>query len=231
MWSKVQAPADFAPPAFFIPSLGLRGDLSPPSFTLPTPSMASPMRSLLTNPDRYLRSFRLFLEKSTEHQSMREFMERQLPDVIASIGNGKSTINVLSIGGGAGEMDLLILSKVQARYPGVSINNEVIEPSADQISKYKERVAQTSNLGKVKFTWHEETADEYESRMNAEKKSKKWDFIHMIQMLYYVKDIPATVRYFHSLLESQAKLLIILVSGAITLVDTGDSVCCRLTCH
>ncbi|XP_064517684.1 histamine N-methyltransferase-like isoform X3 [Pseudopipra pipra] len=175
--------------------------------------MASPMRSLLTNPDRYLRSFRLFLEKSTEHQSMREFMERQLPDVIASIGNGKSTINVLSIGGGAGEMDLLILSKVQARYPGVAINNEVIEPSADQISKYKERVAQTSNLGKVKFTWHEETADEYESRMNAEKKSKKWDFIHMIQMLYYVKDIPATVRYFHSLLESQAKLLIILVSG------------------
>lgn len=33
------------------------------------------------------------------------------------------------------------------------------------------------------------------------------------QMLYYVKDIPATIRYFHSLLESQAKLLIILVSG------------------
>ncbi|NXK87879.1 HNMT methyltransferase, partial [Formicarius rufipectus] len=175
--------------------------------------MASPMRSLLTDPDRYLQSFRLFLEKSTEHQSMRDFMERQLPDVIASIGNGKSTINVLSVGGGAGEMDLLILSKIQARYPGVTINNDVIEPSADQISKYKERVAQTSNLGNVKFTWHQETAGEYESRMKAEKKSKKWDFIHMIQMLYYVKDIPATVRYFHSLLEPQAKLLIILVSG------------------
>lgn len=33
------------------------------------------------------------------------------------------------------------------------------------------------------------------------------------QMLYYVKDVPATIRYFHSLLGSQAKLLIILVSG------------------
>ncbi|NWI51218.1 HNMT methyltransferase, partial [Calyptomena viridis] len=175
--------------------------------------MASPMRSLLNDPDRYLQSFRLFLQKSTEHQSMREFMEKQLPDVIASIGNGKSTINVLSIGGGAGEMDLLILSKLQARYPGVTINNDVVEPSADQISKYKERVAQTSNLGNVKFTWHKETAYEFESRMNAEKKSKKWDFIHMIQMLYYVKDVPATIRYFHSLLESQAKLLIILVSA------------------
>lgn len=36
-----------------------------------------------------------------------------------------------------GEIDLLILSKVQARYPGVAINNDVVEPSADQISKYK----------------------------------------------------------------------------------------------
>ncbi|NXT29118.1 HNMT methyltransferase, partial [Syrrhaptes paradoxus] len=176
--------------------------------------MASPMRSLLTDPARYLQSFRLFLANSTEHQSMQEFMERQLPAVIASIGNGKSTINVLSVGGGAGEIDLLILSKVQARYPGVTINNDVIEPSADQILKYKEYVAETSNLENVKFTWHEETAYEYESRMNAEKKSKKWDFIHMIQMLYYVKDIPATIRYFHSLLEAQAKLLIILVSGS-----------------
>ncbi|KAM9629650.1 histamine N-methyltransferase isoform 1-T3 [Morphnus guianensis] len=175
--------------------------------------MASPMRSLLTDPARYLQSFRLFLKNSTEHQCMREFVERQLPAVIASIGNGKSTINILSVGGGAGEIDLLILSKLQARYPGVTINNDVIEPSADQISKYKERVAETSNLENVKFTWHEETAYEYESRMNAEKKAKKWDFIHMIQMLYYVKDIPATIRYFHSLLEAQAKLLIILVSG------------------
>lgn len=33
------------------------------------------------------------------------------------------------------------------------------------------------------------------------------------QMLYYVKDIPATIRYFHSLLETQGKLLIIVESG------------------
>ncbi|NXX91063.1 HNMT methyltransferase, partial [Centropus bengalensis] len=175
--------------------------------------MASPMRSLLTDPDRYLQSFRLFLKNSTEHQCMQEFVERQLPALIASIGNGKPAINILSVGGGAGEIDLLILSKVQAKYPGITINNDVIEPSADQILKYKDRVAKTSNLEKVKFTWHEETAYEYESRMTAEKKSKKWDFIHMIQMLYYVKDVPATIQYFHSLLDAQAKLLIILVSG------------------
>lgn len=36
-----------------------------------------------------------------------------------------------------GEIDLQILSAVQARYPGVTINNEVVEPSAEQILKYK----------------------------------------------------------------------------------------------
>ncbi|NXS60738.1 HNMT methyltransferase, partial [Brachypteracias leptosomus] len=174
--------------------------------------MASPMKCLASDRARYVQSFCAFLANSTEHQSMREFMERQLPGVIESIGNRKSTINILSVGGGAGEIDLLILSKVRARYPGVTINNDVIEPSADQVLKYKERVAETSNLENIKFTWHEETADDYESRMNAEKKPKKWDFIHMIQMLYYVKDIPATIQYFHSLLETQGKLLIIVLS-------------------
>lgn len=41
------------------------------------------------------------------------------------------------------------------------------------------------------------------------------------QMLYYVKDVPATLWYFHSLLESQAKLLIILVSGESCSVREG----------
>ncbi|NWU88423.1 HNMT methyltransferase, partial [Upupa epops] len=174
--------------------------------------MASPMRALPSDPARYVQTFNVFLANSTEHQSTQEFLEKQLPAVIASIGNGKSTINVLSVGGGAGETDLLILSKIRARYPGVTINNEVIEPNAEQILKYKERVAKTPNLENIKFTWHEETANEYISRMKAEKTTKKWDFIHMIQVLYYVKDIPATIKYFHSLLDTQAKLLIIVES-------------------
>ena len=32
-------------------------------------------------------------------------------------------------------------------------------------------------------------------------------------MLYYVKDIPATLKFFHSLLATNAKILIIIVSG------------------
>ncbi|XP_060113281.1 histamine N-methyltransferase-like isoform X2 [Heteronotia binoei] len=99
--------------------------------------MTSAMRSLISDYSRYLKSFRLFLEYSTEHQCTLDFIENKLPDIISSIGSGKSTINILSIGGGAGEIDLQILANVKAKYPGVIIHNEVIEPSMEQIANYK----------------------------------------------------------------------------------------------
>uniref|UniRef100_A0A2K5UBL6 Histamine N-methyltransferase n=3 Tax=Macaca TaxID=9539 RepID=A0A2K5UBL6_MACFA len=176
--------------------------------------MASSMRSLFSDHGRYVESFRRFLSHSTEHQCMQEFMDKKLPGIIARIGDTKSEIKILSIGGGAGEIDLQIVSKVQAQYPGVCINNEVVEPSAEQIAKYKELVAKTSNLENVKFAWHNETSSEYQRRMLEKKEVQKWDFIHMIQMLYYVKDIPATLKFFHSLLGTNAKILIIVVSGS-----------------
>ncbi|KAM9663621.1 histamine N-methyltransferase [Trichechus inunguis] len=174
--------------------------------------MASSMRSLFTDHRRYAESFRRFLNNSTEHQCMQEFMDKKLPGIIARIGDTKSEINILSIGGGAGEIDLQILSKVQAQSPGIHINNEVVEPSAEQITKYKELVAKTSNLENIKFTWHKETSSEYQNRMMEKKELQKWDIIHMIQMLYYVKDIPATLKFFHSLLATNALILIIVVS-------------------
>ncbi|XP_037704651.1 histamine N-methyltransferase isoform X1 [Choloepus didactylus] len=174
--------------------------------------MASSMRSLFSEHSRYVEAFRRFLNSSTEHQCMQEFLDKKLPGIIARIGNTKSEIRILSIGGGAGEIDLQILSKVQMQYPGVHITNEVVEPSIEQITKYKELVAKTSNLENIKFAWHRETSSEYQSRIMEKKELQKWDFIHMIQMLYYVKDIPATLKFLHSLLATSAKLLIILVS-------------------
>lgn len=171
------------------------------------------MRSLFSDHSRYVESFRRFLSHSTEHQCMQEFLDKKLPGIIARIGDVKSEIKILSIGGGAGEIDLQILSKVRVQFPGVHINNEVVEPSAEQITKYKELVAKTSNLENIKFAWHKETSSEYQNRVMEKKVLQKWDFIHMIQMLYYVKDISATLKFFHGLLATNAKMLIILVSG------------------
>ncbi|XP_075037044.1 histamine N-methyltransferase B-like [Mixophyes fleayi] len=175
--------------------------------------MESGMRSLITDHSRYVESFRVFLENSTEHQCMQQFIQTKLPDVISSIGNGKPAIRVLSVGGGSGEIDLQILSKIHFRYPEASINNDVIEPSPEQVSSYKELVAKTPGLDHIRFCWHKQTSSEFELQVNEKKQDTKYDFIHMIQMLYFEKDIPTTLKFFRSCLAPDGKLLIILVSG------------------
>ncbi|XP_025261178.1 histamine N-methyltransferase [Papio anubis] len=70
--------------------------------------MASSMRSLFSDHGRYVESFRRFLSHSTEHQCMQEFMDKKLPGIIARIGDTKSEIKILSIGGGAGMNNIFL---------------------------------------------------------------------------------------------------------------------------
>lgn len=175
--------------------------------------MASPLKSLVFDDSRYQKSFELFLERSSEHQCMRDFIHNLLPGILASIGNGKSHLNVIGVGSGAGEIDLEMLSQLHLKHPGVTVDNEVVEPSAQQLINYKVLVSGKRDLDYIKFNWNQMTASEFEEHWKEKKMTKKADFIHMIQMLYYVKDPGATVNFFQSLLDKNGKLLIILVSG------------------
>ncbi|XP_071353093.1 histamine N-methyltransferase-like [Trachinotus anak] len=175
--------------------------------------MASPLMSLVNDDSRYQKSFQLFLERSSEHQCMQDFIHNRLPDILASIGDGKSHLNVIGVGSGAGKIDLEMLSELRTKHPGVTVDNEVVEPSSQQLHNYKVLVSQEPGLDYIKFTWNKMTASEFEEHWKVKKMTKKADFIHMIQMLYYVKDPGATISFFRSLLNQNGKLLIILVSG------------------
>ncbi|XP_040913685.1 histamine N-methyltransferase isoform X1 [Toxotes jaculatrix] len=175
--------------------------------------MASPLKSLVNDDSRYQKSFQLFLERSSEHQCMQDFIHSKLPDILASIGDGKSHLNVIGVGSGAGEIDLEMLSELRMKHPGVTVDNEVVEPSSQQLHNYRVLVSQKPGLDYIKFTWNKMTASEFEEHWKVKKMTKKADFIHMIQMLYYVQDPGATINFFRSLLDKNGKLLIILVSG------------------
>ncbi|KAJ4933229.1 hypothetical protein JOQ06_030062 [Pogonophryne albipinna] len=175
--------------------------------------MASPLKSLVIDDNRYQKSFQLFLERSSEHQCMQDFIHNTLPDILASIGDGKSHLNVIGVGSGAGEIDLEMLSQLRLKHPGVTVDNEVVEPSSTQLHQYKVMVSQKPHLDYIKCTWNKMTSSEFEEQWRVKKMTKKADFIHMIQMLYYVKDPGATIEFFQSLLDNKGKLLIILVSG------------------
>ncbi|XP_070832025.1 histamine N-methyltransferase-like [Chaetodon trifascialis] len=175
--------------------------------------MASSLNSLVNDDSRYQKSFKLFLERSSEHQCMLDFIHNLLPDILASIGDRKSHLNVIGVGSGAGEIDLEMLSELRLKHPGVTVDNEVVEPSGQQLHNYRVLVSQKPGLDHIKFNWNKMTATEFEEQWKVKKMTKKADFIHMIQMLYYVKDPGATISFFQSLLDKNGKLLIILVSG------------------
>ncbi|KAG7466941.1 hypothetical protein MATL_G00147730 [Megalops atlanticus] len=175
--------------------------------------MAHQFKCLAENDSRYRQAFQLFLDRSSEHQCMQDFIHGILPDILASIGEGKSTLNVMGVGSGAGEMDLEMLSQLCLKHPGVKVDNEVVEPSIDMLYNYKMLVSKTPNLEHINFTWNKMTSSEFEKHWREKNITKKMDFIHMIQMLYYVADPDATVSFFRSLLNKNGKLLIILVSG------------------
>uniref|UniRef100_A0A3B4AKX3 Histamine N-methyltransferase n=1 Tax=Periophthalmus magnuspinnatus TaxID=409849 RepID=A0A3B4AKX3_9GOBI len=81
-------------------------------------------------------TFQLFLDSSTEHQSMRDFIHNALPDILASVGNGKSQLNVIRVGSGAGEIDLEMISQLCLKHLGVLVDNEVVEPNSEQFHNY-----------------------------------------------------------------------------------------------
>ncbi|KAG9349258.1 hypothetical protein JZ751_027701 [Albula glossodonta] len=181
------------------------------------------LKCLADDYSRYKKSFQLFLERSSEHQCMRDFIRGVLPDILASIGQGKSNLNILGVGSGAAktfyvqykgrsEIDLEIMSQLRLKHPGVNIDNEVVEPSEEMMLNYKALVSKSPNLEHINFNWNKMTASEFENHWRGKKLTKKMDFIHMIQMLYYVADPDATVSFFRSLLNKNGKLMIILVA-------------------
>uniref|UniRef100_A0A6I8N9N2 Histamine N-methyltransferase n=2 Tax=Ornithorhynchus anatinus TaxID=9258 RepID=A0A6I8N9N2_ORNAN len=176
------------------------------------PCVRAPMRSLTE--EEYAWAFKAFLDRSTEHQCMEEFNTSVLPGVIARIGDGKSTINVLGVGSGPGEQDLKMLRVIQECHPGRPIDTDVIEPNAKHIGKFKALVGSSSGLENVKFHWHQLTAEDHKARMQGKAGRKEYHFIHLVQMLYRVDDIAATIKFFYSCLAAGGKLLIIILSGS-----------------
>ncbi|XP_068188032.1 histamine N-methyltransferase-like [Antennarius striatus] len=175
--------------------------------------MDSPLTSLFTDGQRYHKTYQVYLERSNKVQHMQDFSKNLLPDIMLSTIKGKSQINVMGVGGGSGELDLEMLSALHLKNPNMIVDNEVVEPVAQQITKYKELVSQTPGLDHMKWNWNIMTIQEFEKDWKEKERTKKFDFIHMFEALYYVKDREATVRFLQSLLNKNGKLLIGMMVG------------------
>ncbi|NXP16327.1 HNMTL methyltransferase, partial [Scytalopus superciliaris] len=178
--------------------------------------MIPPMRSLTA--EEYVEAFKSFLDHSTEHQCMDEFNKEQMPNIMAGCHHARHKVEHASLllRGflGRSEQDLKMIRILQDVHPGVLIDTEIVEPNPQHVAAYKELVNQAPDLQNVSFIWHQLTSSEYEQQVKEKGTRKKFDFIHMIQMLYRVEDIPNTIKFFHSCLDLHGKLLIIILSDS-----------------
>ncbi|NXP12531.1 HNMTL methyltransferase, partial [Thinocorus orbignyianus] len=171
------------------------------------------MRSLTA--EEYVEAFKTFLDHSTEHQCMDEFNKEEMPNIMAGVQGFHPFIPACLLPADRlGEQDLKMIRILQTVHPGVFIDNEIIEPNPQHVAAYKELVNQTADLQNVSFIWHQLTSSEYEQEVKGRGVHKKFDFIHMIQMLYRVEDIHSTIKFFHSCLDHRGKLLIIILSDS-----------------
>uniref|UniRef100_A0A3P9LZZ2 Histamine N-methyltransferase n=1 Tax=Oryzias latipes TaxID=8090 RepID=A0A3P9LZZ2_ORYLA len=154
--------------------------------------------------------FQLYLEKSGEHSAILQSVQSVLPKNFRGATREEVWKCVANIFGFApGEMDVQLLSLMQTEIPAVPISADVVEGSSKLIDCFKALVAKTPQMQTIPFSWHAMSSEEYEKLVKTKGDVKKFDFIHMIQMIYYVESLEKTLKFYHSLLKNNGRLMII----------------------
>ncbi|XP_068103490.1 histamine N-methyltransferase-like [Hyperolius riggenbachi] len=161
----------------------------------------------------YIKALLYWNETANEHDNTKKFLDTVLPEILPEPATEKSFLNVLGVGSGTGKIDLHILSTIQNLRPDLKIYSETIEPSKEEIDLYKASVSNTPELSNVTFTWHNKGVVEYETDAKHNNTAKKFDLIHMVQMLYYVNPLKESLEFFKSLLSPEGRLVIVVLSG------------------
>lgn len=154
-------------------------------------------------------SFQFYLERSGEHEAILRCVRDVLPREFKRTGADKSSLDVLGVGSGGGQVDVQMLMMLQSTNPGVPITADIVEGSSELSDNFRALVEKTPNLEKIPFAWNIMHSGDYEKAVQAKGNMKKFDFIHMIQMIYYVDDLADTMKFYHSLLKSNGRLMII----------------------
>ncbi|XP_075887299.1 histamine N-methyltransferase-like [Nelusetta ayraudi] len=157
-----------------------------------------------------VQDFKLFRERSRELVVIVPCLREILHQEFNRTGSDKNILDVLGVGSGGGELDVPMLTVLHSKLPDILIRAEIVEGSNELTSHFKALISKTPNLQKIPFVWNSMRSEEYMSRVKATGDVKKFDFIHMIHMIYYVDDLAETISFYHSLLKDDGRLLILL---------------------
>ena len=182
-----------------------------------------PLEPLSKSYEAYEKAFHVFLDHSTARQAIVKCIQdgtHQALEKIAPIDKNKS-FNILGIGSGKGEMDLLMIQSIAAHLKTSEtetkpvIKSLVVEPSSLLLEKFKESASSLPlsliALAEVSFEWRENTFQEYkdECAVHVQKKNKSlsFNFIHFIHSIYYMDAADALRSCFEQQLGEKGAIL------------------------
>ncbi|XP_074515857.1 histamine N-methyltransferase-like [Sebastes fasciatus] len=156
-----------------------------------------------------VQNFLFYLEQSGDHKIILQFLHHILPGQFKRIGAGRGSLDVLGVGSGGGNMDVELLTLLQSTLPAVPITADIVEGSSELTDIFKALVAKTTNLQTIPFAWHFMKSEDYEMEVKAKGDMKRFDFIHMVHMIYFLDNLDDSIKFYHSLLKKNGMLMII----------------------
>lgn len=141
----------------------------------------------------YIDCFNLFETKCNQFRKIEEMLRERLPSLVQRRLHDSQQLNILSVGSGNGEKDLLVLKVIRESLRShdkgteLKIFNRAIEPNTCFRNLYNEAIAtmQTPSEDQAtKFEICEQSFQEYSQ--HTEKEPVKFDVVHFIHSIYFV---------------------------------------------
>ena len=161
----------------------------------------------------YQKSFNVFLAKTGERMKNFESLRDQIPPLIRRStlpqSQQRSRFNILSVGGGTGEMDMEIMKIVkkelqkseQGRH--MKLFNRAIEPNEYSCGVYKAAIENLPGPPNDQMTDFEICHQTFEEYKESQGEAMKFDMVHFIQSIDYVHIEQALIHCFEKELGEQ----------------------------
>ena len=135
----------------------------------------------------YIDCFNVFDAKCDQFRKIEEMLRERLPSLVPRRLHDSQQLNILSVGSGNGEKDLLVLKVIRESLRSndkgteLKIFNCAIEPNTCFCDLYNEAIENMQQA--TKFEICEQSFQEYSQ--HTEKEPVKFDLVHFIHSIYY----------------------------------------------
>ncbi|XP_006811900.1 histamine N-methyltransferase-like [Saccoglossus kowalevskii] len=182
---------------------------------------SSGVRSLFNDVDHYSDCRRSFLPRTKWYtERMPRWCRDVFPTVVKDItlGTGKAkneshrALRVLGIGSGSGEVDQMMLHRLQSMFSAIECT--VVEPSSRAIRSYRDSIEEgATRLKPTSFDWHEKTFAEFVNNLKCcpDQQYSRFHFIQVVETIYYLS-YNGAIHEMYNLLAPGGILLIIVTA-------------------